>query len=90
MHMNKVLQFFLTSVVNWKTTAAGVVTLINSLGEFLTTIATVVNAVIDGDPSTIADFGSIKSSFALVILGFGLVFSKDGDKSTEDVRKVQG
>lgn len=88
--MGRMTQFLLTSVVNWKTTAAGVVTLIGSLGEFLVTLATAINAVIDGDPATIADFGAIKSSFALVVLGFGLVFSKDGDKSTEDVKKVQG
>lgn len=88
--MNSLLRFFLTSVVNWKTTVAGVVTLIGSTGEFLVTLAAAVNAIIDGDPSTIADFGAIKASFALVVLGFGLVFSKDGDKSTEDVQKVQG
>lgn len=88
--MGPISKFFLTSIVNWKTTLAGVATLIGSLGTFLTTLSVAVNAFIDGDPSTIADFGSIKASFALVTLGIGLIFGKDGDKSTEDVKKVQG
>lgn len=88
--MDKVLKFFLTSVVNWKTTTLGVIAEINYLGEFLTLTGIALNALLDGDPTTTPDFRSIKTSFSMVMLGFAAIVGKDGDKSTEDVKRVQG
>ena len=86
--IEKIIKTLLVSVINWKTTLAGVITLVSSLGDFLLKLSVNVTALIDSDPTTVADFNAVKASFALVVLGFALVFAKDGDKSTEDVKKV--
>ena len=88
--MDKLLGFVLGSVVNWKTTIMGVVVLIGSVGALLSTVALALAALFDGDPSTAADWSAIGVAFAQVSIGFGLIFSKDSDKSTEDVKRGQG
>lgn len=87
---SKVMKFLLTSVVNWKTTTLGVIAEINYLGEFVTLTGTTLNALVDGDPSTVPDFGSLKTSFTMVMLGAAAVLGRDGDKSSEDTKRIVG
>lgn len=61
---------------SWKTSSAGITALLSAVSMALP-------ALTDGDPNTIPDWQGIMT---LVLVGFGLVSSKDGDKSTEDVK----
>lgn len=56
---------------NWKTTAAGIGALLSAVGDFLT-------AYYDGSDLTQPNYQAI---VGLVIIGFGLIFAKDGDKT---------
>ena len=60
---------------SWKTTVLGVAALLSALGGALT-------ALLDGNPQTSVDLGQITSALA----GLGLIFARDNDKSSEDVR----
>lgn len=65
------------TTVNWKTTTAG------AMG-FLITVLVSLQAVLDGDPETVADWNdAVPALFGLVMLLIGL-FSRDADKSSED------
>tara|TARA_R110000824_G_scaffold214623_1_gene400847 strand:+ start:472 stop:648 length:177 start_codon:yes stop_codon:yes gene_type:complete len=52
---------------NWKTTTAAIAAIIAA-------VAAGVAAYLDGDASTIADFGAMG---AAILAGFGLIFAKD-------------
>ena len=54
---------------NWKTTVVGIALLVGA-------VATAVVALLDGDPSTSLDIGSIIAALS----GVGLLAAKDGDK----------
>lgn len=84
------MEFFLRSVVSWKTTTMGVAVLIGSVGTLLSSVALALVALLDGDASTTPDWSAIPAAASSVAVGFGLIFAKDGDKSTEDVKRVQG
>ena len=60
---------------NWKTTAAGVAAIATAVGAALT-------AMSDNDPATSFD---VAATIAAVIAGIGLIFARDGDKSSEAV-----
>lgn len=81
-----IIEFVLKGFTSWKTTAMGVVVLVGSAGKALTTVATAATALLDGDPSTVADWGSVTEAFALVSVGFGLIFARDNNKSSEAVK----
>lgn len=57
---------------NWKTTAAGIAAIMIAVGGCLA-------ALTDADPKTTVDFTSI---FAALTAGIGLIFARDGDKSS--------
>lgn len=60
---------------SWKTTAAGLAAIFTSLGGILT-------ALTDNDPKTVPEWSL---AGPLIISGFGLLFARDNDKSSEDV-----
>ncbi len=60
---------------SWKTTAMGIIT---SLGAILTQ----AGALLDDDPATVFDINALW----VAIAAMGLVFARDNDKSSEDVR----
>ncbi len=60
---------------NWKTSGAGIAAILVAAGSALT-------ALTDGDPATQVDFASLA---AAIIAGIGLLFARDGDKSSEAV-----
>ena len=65
-----------TATVSWKTTAIGVLVFVESL-------AVALRAFLDSDPSTVADWNIVIVAATAMV---GLLFAKDGDKSTEDHR----
>ena len=60
---------------NWKTTGAGVAAILVAVSAALT-------AFTDGDPATNIDFAMLISA---VIAGVGLIFARDGDKTSEAI-----
>jgi hypothetical protein len=56
--------------MNWKTTAAGV-------GSILVAVGGALKALFDGDPNTNMD---IAATITAVTIGFGLIMAKDADK----------
>lgn len=82
----KIIEFVLKGFTSWKTTAMGIGVLIGYLGQFLNDVSVAVTALFDGDPTTNLDFAALKASFALVAMGVGLIFARDNDKSSEDVK----
>jgi hypothetical protein len=60
---------------NWKTTGAGVAAILVALSAALTALS-------DNDPATNIDFALLVSS---VIAGVGLIFARDGDKTSEAI-----
>lgn len=60
---------------NWKTTLAG-------LAAICVAIGVAVQSHLDNDPLTIVRWEVVLAS---VLAGLGLVFAKDGDKSTEQL-----
>ncbi len=60
---------------NWKTSGAGIAAILVAAGAALT-------ALTDGDPATTIDIASLA---AAIIAGVGLIFARDGDKSSESV-----
>ena len=60
---------------SWKTSAAGI-------GAILVALGTVIAAQFDGNPATVPDYGAL---VAAIIAGGGLLFSRDNDKTSEDV-----
>ena len=59
--------------MNWKTTLAGVGTILIAVGGAL-------KSVLDGDPTTNLD---IAATIAAVTIGVGLIAAKDADKKPE-------
>ena len=59
--------------MNWKTTLAGVGTILIAVGGAL-------KSVFDGDPSTNLD---IAATIAAITIGVGLIAAKDAEKKTE-------
>jgi hypothetical protein len=60
---------------SWKTSAAGIGALLVAIGGALT-------ATFDADPTTNADWAAV---IAAAVAGFGLIFARDNDKSSEQV-----
>lgn len=78
MELSKWLEKFLASALgSWKTTLAGFLAL-------MTVVAHEGNAMIDGDPATVANLEAIVLAFSVFV---GLLFSRDNDKKSEDVAK---
>lgn len=57
---------------NWKTTLAG-------LGAILISVGVAMQAFFDGNPETVVNWEVVLAS---LVAGLGLVFARDGDKST--------
>lgn len=64
--------------VNWKTTAGG----LGSIGAALTAIAETL-----ADGLQVGDIQPLSIAAGLLIGGLGLLFARDGDKSTEDQKR---
>lgn len=62
--------------MSWKTTLCGI------LGIVAAGITMVAVPILDGNPNTVANWGAFS---ATVATGIGLLFSRDNDKSSEDV-----
>lgn len=60
---------------NWKTSGAGLAAILLAVGAALT-------AITDTDPLTQPDW---TATLAALIAGIGLLFARDGDKSSEQV-----
>lgn len=60
---------------NWKTTFAG-------LGVILASVGVAMQSHFDGNPETVVVWELL---FASVLAGIGLIFAKDGDKSTNQL-----
>lgn len=58
---------------SWKTTVAGICTI-------LATVATLVKAIVDGDPTTNPDWGV---AIAAITTAFGLIFARDNNVTSE-------
>lgn len=58
---------------SYKTTLAGV-------GAILVAGGTLIQAIFDGNPATVPAY---ESAIAAIIAGFGLVFARDNDVSSE-------
>lgn len=80
-----ILEWVLKGFTSWKTTAMGIAVEIGYLGQFLNAASQGVTAIFDGDPTTSPDWIAMKTSAALVAAGFGLIFARDNNKSSEDV-----
>jgi hypothetical protein len=63
---------------SWKTTVCGVCGIVAA-------IAVGVKAVLDGDPNTSIDIGSIVTAIAVLAPSIAAIFARDNDKSSEDV-----
>jgi hypothetical protein len=68
--MNKILQ-----KRSWKTTGAGLAAIMTVVGAALTQLT-------DGNPATNPDWSIVLPAVAS---GFGLMFARDNDKSSEEV-----
>ena len=62
--------------MSWKTTLCGV------LGIVAAAITLLAIPVLDSDPATVANWGAFTATVATAT---GLLFSRDDDKSSEDV-----
>ena len=62
---------------SWKTTASGVTAI-------LAAVASAATLLLDNNNLTNPDWSA---TIAAVTAGFGLIFARDNDKSTEDVKK---
>lgn len=60
---------------NWKTTVAG-------LGAIMVAVGVAMQAHFDGNPETIVQWEILITA---VFAGVGLLFARDGDKSSESV-----
>jgi hypothetical protein len=59
---------------SWKTSTAGIAAILTAVGGTLTALS-------DNNPATVPDYASL---IAACIAGFGLLFSRDNDVSSED------
>lgn len=80
-----IVEWVLKGFTSWKTTAIGIAVEIGYVGQFAGAVSQTVTAIFDGDPSTNPDWVALKTSAALVAAGFGLIFARDNNKSSEDV-----
>lgn len=62
--------------MSWKTTLCGI------LGVIAAAITLVVQPLLDGDPSTVPQWGAFVTAATAAL---GLVFARDNDRSSEDV-----
>ena len=60
---------------SWKTTTAGILGIVAA-------VATAVSAMLDNDPATVPNWSAVA---AIASTGFGLLFARDNDKSSEQV-----
>jgi len=60
---------------SWKTTLAGIGTILAAVGVALT-------AQFDADPATVANWGAVIGAFTA---GIGLISARDNDKTSGDV-----
>lgn len=60
---------------SWKTTVSGICAI-------LAAVATAVSATFDNDPSTVANWTEVA---AVASVGFGLLFARDNNVSSEQV-----
>lgn len=63
---------------SWKTTACGICGIVAA-------IAVAVKSLLDGDPATNIDIGSIVSAIAVLAPSIAAIYARDNDKSSEDV-----
>lgn len=68
--MNKMKVF----LVSRKTTIAGILTVLG-------VVFSAIGLMMDGDPATNPDWMAVA---AAVVAGFGLIFARDADKSSQD------
>ncbi len=80
-----IIEFVLKGFTSWKTTLMGITVLIGSLGKLLAAVSLAATALLDGDPSTVADWEAVSAAFVAVSIGFGLIFARDNSKSSESV-----
>jgi hypothetical protein len=62
--------------MSWKTTLCGI------LGVFAAAITLVAQPLLDGDPSTVPNWGALGVA---VTTALGLLLARDNDRSSEDV-----
>ena len=68
------MKFFETT--SWKTTGAGFSAILIAVGSAL-------KALTDNDPTTTVDVGALA---AALLAGIGLIFARDNDKSSKQVK----
>lgn len=61
---------------SWKTTVAGIGTILAAVGAALA-------AQFDASPDTVPNWGAVATA---ITAGAGLLFARDNDKSSEDVK----
>jgi len=60
---------------SWKTSGTG-------LAVILIAVGTAITSITDNDPTTTIDIGSL---VAALLAGFGLLFARDNNKSSEEI-----
>jgi len=68
------MKFFETT--SWKTTGAG-------LSAILIAVGSAIKALTDNDPTTTIDVGALA---AALMAGIGLIFARDNDKTSKQVK----
>jgi len=68
------MKFFETT--SWKTTGAG-------LSAILIAVGSAIKALTDNDPATTIDVGALA---AALMAGVGLIFARDNDKTSKQVK----
>ena len=60
-------------MTSWKTTMTGIAAILTAVGSAMT-------AMFDADPATMPDWGAV---LAAAIAGFGLIFARDNNVTSE-------
>lgn len=81
--MNKSL---FVAIRNWKTTAMAIILAIMATSSLLGNFGTFLNALIDGDASTVPNWDSVALAFGELIAAIGLLLAKDGDKTSRQLK----
>lgn len=87
--MNTLLNWLVTKqlrpvLINWKTTLLGLLILLPNLHEILNNVGGILQVLIGVADGQTLDVEHLKHLAIALGTGFGLLFARDGNKSSED------
>ena len=71
-------------LVNWKTTLLGLIVLLPHLHDILNNFGGILQVLVGVADGQTLDVDNLKTLAAMLGAGLGLLFARDGDKSSED------